>query len=398
LRAAREARDAKEAAPRPAAPYVVADPPLPVQPLTFRRQFVAGPNLQDVNHRNFRENNQRTRDRDGDYQMQDRERGSGYGPNAQLAVSSDPDYSSLEEAEAVFFKLLKRAGVQTDWTWEQAVGATAKDPQYRAIREPVDRQTAFDKYVADARTAEKEREKERQAKTRIDFTNMLRTHPEISYYTRWKSARPIIEGETLFKSAKNEDERIELFNDYRSVLYKEYLETEARTRKSALDQLTQLLGSLNLEPTTRWEQAQGIIESNEQFQAEDTFKSLHKLDLVKAFEEHITALDRTFNDNRQREKASQARLERKNREQFIKLLHELRARGKITAATKWMTIRPLIEDDPRYVALLDQSGSNPQQLFWDTIEEEEDVLRAKRYDVLDVLEVYCFNALVANIY
>jgi pre-mRNA-processing factor 40 len=317
--------------------------------------------------------------------MQDRQ--SGYGAVAQPAVSSDPEYSTLEEAEAVFFKLLKRAGAQPDWTWEQAMRATIKDPQYRAIKDPKDRRTAFEKYVAEARAAEKERERERQSKLRTDFTNMLRTHPDIKYYTRWNSARPIIERETLFRAAKNEDERLALFNDYRSELYKEHLEQEASSRKAALDQLTQLLASLDLEPYTRWSEAQGMIQSNEQFQADDTFKSLNKIDIVKAFEEHIKALERSFNDNRQQQKASKARRERKNRDQFMNLLRDLKAAGKINAGTKWTTIHPLIEDDPRYVAMLGQSGSTPLDLFWDMTEEEERILRVKRNDVLDVLEV-----------
>jgi pre-mRNA-processing factor 40 len=378
------ALDAKQPAQRPAAPYVTAECSFFALFLTSRRQFVASSNFQD-NHRSFHDNNQRSRDRDGDYQMQDRQ--SGYGAMAQPAVSSDPEYSTLEEAEAVFFKLLKRTGAQPDWTWEQAMRATIKDPQYRAIKDPKDRRTAFEKYVAESRAADKEREKERQAKLRNDFTNMLKTHPDIKYYTRWNSARPIIERETLFRAAKNEDERLALFNDYRSELYKEHLEQEAVNRKAALDQLTQLLASLDLEPYTRWSEAQGMIQSNEQFQADDTFKSLHKIDIVKAFEEHIKALERSFNDNRQQQKASKARRERKNRDQFMNLLRDLKDAGKINAGTKWTTIHPLIEDDPRYVAMLGQSGSTPLDLFWDMTEEEERLLRTKRNDVLDVLEV-----------
>jgi pre-mRNA-processing factor 40 len=350
--------------------------------LTFRRHFVAG------GSDSFQGNNQVIRARDhNEYQMPDRQMTQpSFGASAVQANLNEPELS-LEEAEANFFKLLKRAGAQLDWTWEQAMRAIVKDPVYRQIRDPRDRKIAFEKFITEARAADKEREKERQAKLRADFLGMLRTHPEIKYYTRWKSARPIIEKETLFRAAKNEDEKIALFTEYRNELYKENLGQEAADHKTAIDQLALLLNSLDLEPYTRWSDAQGIIQSNERFQADGTFKSLNKLDVIKAFESHIMALERSFNDTRQQQKNAKARRERQNRDHFENLLHELKVAGKIKAGTKWKTIHPLIEDDPRYVAMLGQSGSTPLDLFWDIIEEEERAFRALRNDAYDVLDV-----------
>jgi pre-mRNA-processing factor 40 len=108
---------------------------------------------------------------------------------------------------------------------------------------------------------------------------------------------------------------------------------------------------------------------------------------LTAFENHIKALERTFNDARQQQKATRARRERQNRDKFMDLLQSLRSQGKIKAGTKWMTILPEIEEDPRYVAMLGQSGSTPLDLFWDMTEEEERALRGRRNDVYDVLEV-----------
>ena len=94
-------------------------------------------------------------------------------------------------------KLLKRSNVQPDWTWEQAMRHTIKDPQFRAVKDPKDRRAAFDKYVTDVRQQERDREKDRLAKLRADFAAMLRSHPEIKHYTRWTTARPILERETI---------------------------------------------------------------------------------------------------------------------------------------------------------------------------------------------------------
>jgi pre-mRNA-processing factor 40 len=298
-----------------------------------------------------------------------------------------PDYSSFEEAEAAFLKLLRRYNVQPEWSWEQAMRATIKDPQYRALKDPKDRKAAFEKYTVEVRQQEKEKAKDRFAKLRADFGTMLRRHPEIKHYSRWKTIRPIIEGETIFRSTDDEDERKQLFEEYIIELKKENIEKEAQVHKSASTDLVGILQSLELEPYTRWSEAQALIEASETFRGDDKFQSLSKSDVLTAFENHIKSLERTLNDTKQQQKASKARRERQNRDRFQDLLQELRAQGKVKAGSKWMTIVPQIEQDPRYVAMLGQSGSTPLDLFWDMVEEEERALRGRRNDVYDVLEV-----------
>jgi pre-mRNA-processing factor 40 len=297
-----------------------------------------------------------------------------------------PDYSSFEEAEAAYMKLLKKANVHPDWTWEQTMRATISDPQYRALKDPKDRKAAFEKYAVEVRLQEKEKAKERLAKLRTDFNNMLRSHPEIKHYSRWKTVRPIIERETIFRSTDDEYERKQLFEEYIVELKKTNMESEAITRKTAMTDLVSILKALDLEPYTRWSEAQAKIQENERFQKEDEFKTLSKSDVLAAFENHIKSLERTFNDARQQQKASKARRERQHRDQYTELLHQLRSQGKIKAGTKWMDLLPQIEMDSRYVAMLGQAGSTPLDLFWDVVEEEERALRGKRNDVYDVLE------------
>jgi pre-mRNA-processing factor 40 len=299
----------------------------------------------------------------------------------------DPAYGSIEEAENAFMKMLKRHNIQPDWTWEQTMRATIKDPQYRSLKDPRDRKSAFEKYAVEVRMQEKDRAKERFAKLRADFNTMLKRHPEIKHYSRWKTIRPIIEGETTFRATDDENERRQLFQEYVTELKKAHVEQESATRKAAMDELVGILNSLDLEPYTRWSEAQATIESSDKFQGDAKFKTLSKSDVLTAFENHIKSLERTFNDARQQQKAARARKERRHREQYLELLEELKSQGKIKAGSKWMNIRPVIQDDPRYHAVLGQAGSTPLDLFWDMVEEEERSLRGPRNDVLDVLDV-----------
>lgn len=262
-----------------------------------------------------------------------------------------------------------------------------KDPQYRSIKDPRDRKLTYEKFVTELRIQEKERVKERIEKLRTDFATMLRSHPEIKHYSRWKTVRPIIEGETIFRSAKDDEERRALFNEYIHELKKTNLEQERNAHASAMDSLVEILRALNLEPYTRWAEARQIIESNEHFKSDAKFNYLSKSDILTAFESHIKSAEKTFNDARQRQKNVRARRERRNRDGFVDLLHELRRDGKIKAGTKWSQIYPLLASDERYNALLGQAGSGPMDLFRDVLEEEERALRGTRNDVLDVLDV-----------
>jgi pre-mRNA-processing factor 40 len=314
-----------------------------------------------------------------------------FGNNIQaqafVPATNDPEYATAEEAEAAFVKLLRRSAVQPDWTWEQTLRAIVRDPQFRAIKDPRDRKAAFEKYCHDVVVQDKERAKERLTKLRTDFATMLRSHPEIKHYTRWKTARPMIEGETIFRSTSDENERRQLFADYIADLKKAHKEQQVALRKSAMDGLIDLLPTLNLEPYTRWSEAQGTIQSTAPFQNDEKYKSLSKYDVLTVFQNHVKALERKFNDSIQEDKNQKLRRERKARDNFLALLSELRRDGKIKAGAKWSQIHPLIEADERYVAMAGQPGSTAMELFWDVVEEEERALRSTRNDVLDVIDV-----------
>jgi pre-mRNA-processing factor 40 len=365
----------REALSKPTAPVQ------PAQPVAVGPTFVAGGGYNQYDH--HREERERI--------PEARQLAYGNDANASNAkvfvqASNDPDYSTFEEAESAFMKLLRRSGVKPEWTWEQAMRAIIKDPQYRALKDPKDRKAAFEKFAIEIRLEERDKVKERLAKLRTDFSTMLKSHPEIKHYTRWKTAKPIIEGETIYRSTDDEHERRQLFEDYIIELKKANAEKESATRKAAMDELVDILRGLNLEPYTRWSEAQGIIQSNARFTDDEKFQTLTKSDILTAFENHIKSLERTFNDTRQQQKNLKARRERQNRDRFMDLVKELRQAGKIKAGAKWSTIYPLIENDERYLNMLGQPGSTPLDLFWDVVEEEERALRTTRNDVLDVLD------------
>jgi pre-mRNA-processing factor 40 len=283
-------------------------------------------------------------------------------------------------------KVLRQMKVQPDWSWQQAVRAGIHDPNWRAIAEPEKREEAFKKYCDDLRAQEKHKEQERQAKLRSDFTAMLHSHPEIKYYTRWRTALPIIEDETIYRSAKDDTERRALFDEYIISLKKAHEEEEVESRRSALDEVLGLLQGLDLEPFTRWQTGEEKLVQDDEFNSE-RFQTLSRIDVLKQFETHIRQLQREHNERVQAERRVEHRIERKNRDGFQELLNDFAKSSIIRAGTKWKDIHPTIKDDPRYQAMLGQGGSSPLDLFWDALEVEDGKFRSLRRKALDALEV-----------
>jgi pre-mRNA-processing factor 40 len=326
------------------------------------------------------------RDRGGD--RDDRESGFGgeRGERQSFAPANELQFATPQDAEAAFMKVLKQLKVQPDWDWTTTIRAGIKDPNWRAIIDPEKREEAFKKYCEDLRIQEKNKEQDRQAKLRSDFSAMLRSHPEIKHYTKWKTARPILEEETIFRSAKDDTERRQLFDEYISQLKRSNTEKEAGDKKSALDGLEELLHGLDLEPFTRWHTAEEKLELTREFNSEK-YQPLHRIDVLSTFEKHIRQLQREHNDQVQAKNSANQRVERQNRDAFKKLLTELQENGTLRNGTKWKDIHGTIKDDSRYTAMLGQGGSSPLDMFWDVVEIEEQKFRTLRRHALNALEV-----------
>lgn len=300
--------------------------------------------------------------------------------------TDEPDYASPEQAEEAFFKVLKRNNVTPDTTWEDALRAVVKDRDFRALKDPKDRRQAFDKYCIEVRAQEKGKERERKEKLKEDFRLMLKTHDDIKHYTRWKSARPIIEREAVFKQAGDEDGRRAMFEEYIIELKRRHAEEETEKHRTAMRELQGLLQALIVDADTKWATAHDSITENERFASNDLFRALSDVDLLAAFDRHIKELDRTRHDAKQKEKQLRTRRERQARDAFRQVLAQHLAEGHIKPGTKWQDFHHFIKDDESYLNLVGTPGSSPLDLFWDAVEVEERKLRSKRNVALDVLD------------
>ena len=305
---------------------------------------------------------------------------------AMPVKTDEPEYSTFEQAEEAFFKMLRKNNISPDTSWEDALREVIKEREYRALKDPKERKLAFERYCHEVRAQEKGREKERREKLREDFRKMLATHDDIKHYTRWKTARPMIEREAVFKSAGDDDERRQIFNEYRIELEKKHDEDEYANRNSALQELDGMLKALIFDPETKWADAQSRIMESERFKSDPKFRTLGRADILGAFDTHVKSLERVANDEKQNQKRLHTRRERQARDNFKSLLHDMVKQGQLTSSTKWKDFQPLIASDKRYENLLGMPGSTPLELFWDALEEENQKDRRIRNVAMDVLD------------
>lgn len=226
-------------------------------------------------------------------------------------------FYNKEEAKKDFIRLLRKTEIAPNSQWTQVMPEIIKNPAYRAVKDPVERKTIFETYLLTLQKETEEKEKDRRTRVREGFMQMCRRHPEIQHYTRFRTAQPILKDETDFKAARDDDERRDLFEDFRVEALREVEAKENAERTKAMKSFREILEGLELEPYARW------IMSKEQFERkikddgkEEELSAMSAVDYLTVFEDYVKELERKFNEARQAEKDIKYRKERKNRDGF----------------------------------------------------------------------------------
>jgi pre-mRNA-processing factor 40 len=114
---------------------------------------------------------------------------------------------------------------------------------------------------------------------------------------------------------------------------------------------------------------------------------MQKIDFLALVEERIKEFEMAHQEQVHRERVTRKRAERENRDAFKELLGNLIRDGKTLPRTMWKEVYPLFKDDPRYVAMMGQAGSTPQELFWEMLHDFEMRYKRERRPVMDFLRV-----------
>ncbi|KXN90711.1 Pre-mRNA-processing protein prp40 [Leucoagaricus sp. SymC.cos] len=274
-------------------------------------------------------------------------------------------FATVEEGEKAFVHLLKKAGVDANWTWDQTMRAIITDPLYKALNTLAEKKTCWEKYTNGLRAKEQEEKEARLAKLRPAIRNMLRGNPNVFHYSTFRTADKLFAQHPIWQQARIEAERKLIFEEYVTELKQREMQESRAARTRSVSKVVALFKELNVDVVTRWKTAHNMITESDEYKADPELQKLPSLDILLA-------------------------KERKAREAFKGLLQDLVNKGKIKARTKWKEVYPNFKTDERYLNMLGNPGSNPLELFWDAVDALDQKLDAKVTVVEDVLRQWSF--------
>ncbi|KAG6789691.1 hypothetical protein POTOM_005810 [Populus tomentosa] len=278
-------------------------------------------------------------------------------PLEEKAVNHEPLlYADKLEAKNLFKALLESANVGSEWTWDQAMRVIINDKRYGALKTLGERKQAFNEFLGQKRKQEAEERRIKQKKAREEFKNMLEESKELTASIRLSKAVTLFENDERFKAVERERDRRDLIETY--------------------------LQELEEKASTQWRKVQDRLEADERC------SSLEKIDRIEIFQDYLHDLEKEEEEQRKIHKEELRKAERKNRDEFRKLLEEHVAAGTLTAKTNWRDYHLKVKDLPAYVAVAsNNSGSTPKDLFEDVAEELQKQYHEDKTRIKDVVKL-----------
>lgn len=286
-------------------------------------------------------------------------------------------FSTVEEGEKAFVHLLRKAGVDANWTWDQTMRAIITDPLYKALNTLAEKKACWQKYTDNLRAKEQEERDARLSKLRPAIRNMLKGNPNVFHYTTFATADKLFAQHPIWAQARIESERRLIFEEYVTELRQREVQESRAARARSISKIVALFKRLDVDVTTRWRQAHQLVLESEEWRSDPELQKLPTLDILLAFEDYSRVREREFEEQMRRAQVEKTRKERKAREAFRDLLQSLVKSGQMKARTKWKDVYPSFSDDIRYLDMLGNPGSNPLELFWDLVDNLDQQLDAK---------------------
>ncbi|KAK4801889.1 hypothetical protein SAY86_000092 [Trapa natans] len=304
-------------------------------------------------------------------------------PLEEKASDDEPFiYSSKQEAKNAFKALLESVNVQSDWTWEHAMREIINDRRYGALKTLGERKQAFHEYLGQRKKLEAEERRLRQKKAREEFRKMLEECKELTSSIKWSKAVTIFENDERFKIVDRNRDREDIFEGFIVDLERKEKEKAAEEQRHNIAEYRKYLKSCDfIKVNSQWRKIVDRVEDDE------CCLRLEKIDRLLIYQDYIRDLEQEEEEEKKIQKEQTRRNERKNRDDFRKLVEEDVSAGILTAKTHWQDYCLKIRDSMEYDAVASNtSGSTPRDLFEDVIEELEIKYSEDKARVKDVMK------------
>lgn len=292
-------------------------------------------------------------------------------------------YATKQEAKIAFKSLLEDANVRSDWNWEQAMRVIINDKRYGALKALGERKQAFNEYLMQRKKLETEERRLKQRKAKEEFTKMLEESKELTSSMRWSKAIALFEDDERYKAVDRPSDREDLFQNYLVDLQKkERAKAQEEQRQNRLEyrQFLETCGLIKVD--TQWRKVQDRLEDDERC------SRLEKIDRLEIFQEYIRDLEKEEDEQRKIKKEHIKRVERKNRDEFRKMLDGHVVSGILNAKTQWRDYCQKVKESVAYQAVASNtSGSTPKDLYEDVVEELDKKYHEDKTRVKDALKL-----------
>ncbi|CAH9058061.1 unnamed protein product [Cuscuta europaea] len=323
--------------------------------------------------------------------IQEAEKGAGVSEKGSAVLSDErmtealPSvYGGKQDAKNAFKALLDSASVGPDWNWDQAMRAIINDRRYGVLKTLSERKQVFNEYVGQKKKLEAEERRARQKKSREDFKTMLEECPEITSSIRWSRAISILENDERYKAVERSKDREDLFQDYIQELEKKERARALEENKRYRMEYLEFLKSCDfIKASSQWRRVQDRLEDDERC------SRLEKIDRLEIFQEYIRDLEREEEEQRRLRMEELRKTERKNRDEFRKLMEEHVSEGVLTARTHWRDYCMKVKDSPAFLAVSSNtSGSTAKDLYEDVVEELDKQFVEDKARIRDAVKVH----------
>jgi len=259
-----------------------------------------------------------------------------------------PEWNSQEERRNAFRELLEEKNVKCTMKWEEALKLIQDDRRFNALSTAGERKQVFAEFVTQTKKREKEEEREKRKRAKDEFIAALHDWKDLKVSTRYKEAAENFVEKDFFKLI-DEEERDELFQDFMDEFEKNSKEERRKKRKEYVEKIKKLYDEHSeITVCSRYRDVQDLLRENE------TFRWLSKLEALTSWEEWVN--DREKKEVEMQSKAK-FRHERKGRDAFRDLMKEHYEQGKLTSTIGWRDYAKLVNEDEKYIALINLSGS-----------------------------------------
>lgn len=316
-------------------------------------------------------------------------------PLEEKTVEDEPFlYANKQEAKNAFKALLESSNVESDWTWDQAMRVIINDRRYGALKTLGERKQAFNEYLGQRKKLEVEEKRVRQRRAREEFVKMLEESKELTSGTRWSKAVSMFEDDERFNAVERPRDREDLFHSYLDeLLEKEKIKAREDLERNKIEYRKFLESCDFVKVNSQWRKVQDRLEDDERCLC------LEKIDRLEVFQEYIRDLEKEEEEQRKMQKEQLRRAERKNRDEFRRLMEGHVAAGSLTAKTHWREYFLQVKDLPQYVAVASNtSGSTPKDLFEDVAEELEKQYYEDKTRIKDALKLGKITITLASIF